>query len=192
MGAGRWRFLSEAGPSPRTSSSLTRRRPAPLARALGTWPIADKIENVMQRCGRASMTIHGDLQDVIRGELDDVERAIKRGDATRALRELDDAVTKLRAIARKLEKMMRAPRLATAEGGCEWSIKRPPGGLCRPAPRLVDECSFSSMRRSSRSWRCVTSRMIWSVSRSSSCRSQVRYWHKADIPGPLINVRFQG
>ena len=24
-----------------------------------------------------------------------------------------------------------------------------------------------------------TSRMIWSVSRSSSCRSQVRYWHKA-------------
>ena len=43
------------------------------------------------------MTIHGDLQDVIRGELDDVERAIKRGDATRALRELDDAVTKLRA-----------------------------------------------------------------------------------------------
>jgi hypothetical protein len=32
------------------------------------------------------MTIHGDLGDVIRGELDDVERAIKRGDATRALR----------------------------------------------------------------------------------------------------------
>jgi len=111
MGAGRWRFFPEAGPSPRTSSGLTRRRPAPLARALGTWPIADKIENVMQRCGRASMTIHGDLQDVIRGELDDVERAIKRGDATRALRELDDAVTELRAIARKLEKMMRAPRL---------------------------------------------------------------------------------
>jgi hypothetical protein len=51
------------------------------------------------------MTIHGDLEDVIRGELDDVERALKRGDAAKALRELDDAVRKLKDIANKVSRL---------------------------------------------------------------------------------------
>jgi len=48
------------------------------------------------------MTIRGDIENVIRGELDDVERAIKRDDKAKALRELDDAVRKLQDIANKV------------------------------------------------------------------------------------------
>ena len=43
------------------------------------------------------------IKRIIRGELDDCERAIKAGSPQQALRELDDAVTKLRRLARELE-----------------------------------------------------------------------------------------
>jgi hypothetical protein len=46
--------------------------------------------------------IAAELRRIIRGELDDCERALKADDATRALRELDDAVTKLRRLAARL------------------------------------------------------------------------------------------
>jgi len=43
------------------------------------------------------------IKRIIRGELDDCERAIKAGNPKQALSELDDAVTKLRSLARELE-----------------------------------------------------------------------------------------
>lgn len=43
------------------------------------------------------------IKMIIRGDLDDCERALKAGDIARALRELDDAVTKLRRLANNLE-----------------------------------------------------------------------------------------
>ena len=43
------------------------------------------------------------IKRIIRGELDDCERALKSGDTDKALRELDDAVTKLRRLANSLE-----------------------------------------------------------------------------------------
>jgi hypothetical protein len=42
--------------------------------------------------------IANDIERIIRNELDDCERALKREDPHRALRELDDAVTKLRRL----------------------------------------------------------------------------------------------
>jgi len=43
------------------------------------------------------------IQRVIRNELDDCERAMTRGDIAAAKRELDDAITKLKRIARDLD-----------------------------------------------------------------------------------------
>jgi hypothetical protein len=43
------------------------------------------------------------IKTIIRGELDDCERALKSGDTRKALRELDGAVTKLRRLANNLE-----------------------------------------------------------------------------------------
>jgi hypothetical protein len=48
------------------------------------------------------MSLKYELDRVIRGELDDCERALRRGDPGRARRELDDAVTKLKRIALKV------------------------------------------------------------------------------------------
>lgn len=45
------------------------------------------------------------IADVIRGELDDVDRYIKREEYARARRELDDAVTKLRKIADQVRRL---------------------------------------------------------------------------------------
>jgi hypothetical protein len=44
-----------------------------------------------------------EIRRVIRHQLDDCERALRAGDTTRALRELDDAVTKLRRLADQLQ-----------------------------------------------------------------------------------------
>lgn len=46
--------------------------------------------------------IANEIRRVIRNELDDCERALKTGDTAKALRELDDAVTKLRRLANQL------------------------------------------------------------------------------------------
>ncbi|MCW5692933.1 MAG: hypothetical protein KIT48_11270 [Pseudolabrys sp.] len=56
------------------------------------------------------MTIRNDLEAVIRGELDDCERALKREDPEKALRELRDAIDKLTEIARKVGHLERAAR----------------------------------------------------------------------------------
>jgi hypothetical protein len=42
------------------------------------------------------------IRRIIDGELDDCERALKAGDTARALRELDDGVTRLQRLARQL------------------------------------------------------------------------------------------
>jgi len=42
------------------------------------------------------------IRRVLSGELDDCERALRAGDTERALRELDDAMTKLRRLANQL------------------------------------------------------------------------------------------
>jgi hypothetical protein len=46
--------------------------------------------------------IAAQIRRIINGELDDCERALKAGDTTRALRELDDAMTRLRRLAAQL------------------------------------------------------------------------------------------
>jgi hypothetical protein len=51
------------------------------------------------------MTVHGDLEGVITGELDDVERALKKGDVDKAKRDLAHAISKLRDIARTVNKL---------------------------------------------------------------------------------------
>lgn len=51
------------------------------------------------------MTVRGDIEDVIRRELDDCERALRRGDTKAALSELDDAVRKLKDIASKVGRL---------------------------------------------------------------------------------------
>jgi len=53
------------------------------------------------------MSVHGKLEAIIRGELDDCERALKRSDPQRALRELDDAVTKLNGLLSDVKKLER-------------------------------------------------------------------------------------
>lgn len=55
------------------------------------------------------MSIHSDLEKVIRNELDDCERALKQGDITKALRELDYAVRKLKEIESKVRGLERRP-----------------------------------------------------------------------------------
>jgi hypothetical protein len=49
--------------------------------------------------------IANEIESVVSGELDDCERAIKRNDERRALSELDDAMTKLRDLARKVRRL---------------------------------------------------------------------------------------
>jgi hypothetical protein len=51
------------------------------------------------------MTVYGDLEGVITGELDDVERALKKGDVEKARRDLAYAISKLRDIARTVNKL---------------------------------------------------------------------------------------
>jgi hypothetical protein len=51
------------------------------------------------------MTVHGDLEGVITGELDDVEGALKKGDVDKARRDLANAISKLRDIARTVNKL---------------------------------------------------------------------------------------
>jgi hypothetical protein len=53
------------------------------------------------------MSIHGDIAGIIRNELDDCERALKKGEVKKALRELDDAVTKLKDIERRVNVLER-------------------------------------------------------------------------------------
>jgi hypothetical protein len=47
--------------------------------------------------------IAAQIRRVINGELDDCDRALKNGDTASALRELDDAMTKLRRLASQLQ-----------------------------------------------------------------------------------------
>ena len=47
--------------------------------------------------------ISHEIKRIIRGELDDCERALNAEDINRAKRELDDAVTKLKRLARSIE-----------------------------------------------------------------------------------------
>lgn len=56
------------------------------------------------------MSVKGDLEDVIRRELDDCERALRRGDTKQALSELDDATRKLKEIVRKVGNLEIAAR----------------------------------------------------------------------------------
>jgi hypothetical protein len=58
------------------------------------------------------MTIRGDIDDIIGRELDDCERALKRGDADKAMRELRDAVSKLKDIESKVNRLEIAARKA--------------------------------------------------------------------------------
>ncbi len=53
------------------------------------------------------MSVHDDLERIIRNELDDCERALKNGDVDRGLRELDDAVRKLKDIERRVRQLER-------------------------------------------------------------------------------------
>jgi hypothetical protein len=52
------------------------------------------------------MSVHGDLDDAIR-RLDDCERAIKKGDMTRALREIRDAIRKLKDLDSPIKRLER-------------------------------------------------------------------------------------
>jgi hypothetical protein len=58
-----------------------------------------KPTHLQERCPMTGEEIASALRRVIRGELDDVERALHRGDVQRALSELDDAITKIKRIA---------------------------------------------------------------------------------------------
>jgi hypothetical protein len=54
------------------------------------------------------MSVHGKLEAIIRGELDDCERALKQENIQLAKRELDDAISKLRHLVsdiKRLEKL---------------------------------------------------------------------------------------
>ena len=46
-----------------------------------------------------------EIDRIIRGELDDCERAIKRDDKRVALREIDDAMTKLKRLAETVRRL---------------------------------------------------------------------------------------
>lgn len=56
------------------------------------------------------MSTHSKLEDILRNELDDCERAIKKGDMTKAARELDDGVRKLKDLVSDIKKLERAAR----------------------------------------------------------------------------------
>lgn len=56
------------------------------------------------------MTIRGDLDDVIRRELGEAERLLRNGDADRALREVQSAISKLKDIERKVNRLEIASR----------------------------------------------------------------------------------
>ena len=51
------------------------------------------------------MRVHGDLEGVIRSELDDCEPDLKRDDVEKALRELDDAINKFQDIVRRVRRL---------------------------------------------------------------------------------------
>lgn len=56
------------------------------------------------------MSVHGKLDAIIRGELDDCERAIKNEDLHRAKRELNDAVSKLNSLMSDIKRLERAAK----------------------------------------------------------------------------------
>lgn len=56
------------------------------------------------------MTIRGDLDDVIRRELGEAERLLRHGDTHRALREVQSAISKLKDIERKVNRLEIAAR----------------------------------------------------------------------------------
>ena len=56
------------------------------------------------------MSVHGKLEDIIRGELDDCERAIRNGDMDRARHELDDAISKLNDLVSNVKRLERAAK----------------------------------------------------------------------------------
>lgn len=56
------------------------------------------------------MSVHSDLERVIRGELDNCERALKNEDVGKALRELRDAISKLKVIQRSASRLERESR----------------------------------------------------------------------------------
>jgi hypothetical protein len=58
---------------------------------------------------RNAMSVRSDLERVIRIELGECERAIQNGDLTKALRELDYAMRKLKEIERKITRLERRP-----------------------------------------------------------------------------------
>lgn len=56
------------------------------------------------------MGIRSKLEDVLRNELDDCERALRNGDMEKARRELDDAVSKLKDLLSPIGRLERLDR----------------------------------------------------------------------------------